>query len=125
MDRPGRKPAGLSGRERIELDSRKKSRRCRMMLSNRFEMPKVREIGRKEARESSWFSILWVGSIVCITAKVSVSKYALSQPQQDVRLLTRRLQDNLILPNSALIVRTKVLIINVEAVTFLSLESAS
>ena len=36
----------------MELDSRKKSRRERMMHSKRFETQEVREIGRKEAGES-------------------------------------------------------------------------
>ena len=40
------------GRERMELDSREKSRRNSMMRSKRFETQKMREIGRKEAGES-------------------------------------------------------------------------
>ena len=40
------------GKERMELDSRKKSRRNRMMRSKRFETQKMREIGCKEAGES-------------------------------------------------------------------------
>ena len=38
----------------MELDSRKKSRRDRMMRSKSFEMQKVREIGRKmqESRQA-------------------------------------------------------------------------
>ena len=44
--------SGLAGRERIELDSRKESRSDRMMRSNSFETQKIKEIGRKEARES-------------------------------------------------------------------------
>ena len=36
----------------MELDSRKKSRRDRMMRLKSFEMQEVREIGRKEAGES-------------------------------------------------------------------------
>ena len=43
----------------MELDSRKKSRRDRMMHSNSFEMQEVREIGRKEAGESRCFPNLW------------------------------------------------------------------
>ena len=42
----------------MELDSRKKSRRDGMMRSKSFEMQEVREIGRKEAGESSGFPIL-------------------------------------------------------------------
>ena len=45
----------------MELDSRKKSRRDRMMRSNSFETQEVREIGRKEAGESRGFPILWMG----------------------------------------------------------------
>ena len=37
----------------MELDSRKKSRRDRMMRSNSFDTQKVREIGRKEAEAVS------------------------------------------------------------------------
>ncbi len=44
----------------MELDSRKKSRRDRMMRSNSFEMQEAREIGRKEAGESRGFPILWM-----------------------------------------------------------------
>ena len=47
----------------MELDSRKKSRRDRMMRSNSFEMQEVREIGRKEAEELKSFPILWMGII--------------------------------------------------------------
>ena len=47
----------------MELDSRKKSRRDRMMGSKSFEMQEVREIGRKEAGESIGFLILWLGII--------------------------------------------------------------
>ena len=36
----------------MELDSRKKSRRNRMMCSNSFDTPEVREIDWKEAGES-------------------------------------------------------------------------
>ena len=42
----------------MELDSRKKSRRDRMMRSNSFDTQEVREIGRKEAGESRGFSML-------------------------------------------------------------------
>ena len=45
----------------MELDSRKKSRRDRMMRSKSFETQEVREIGRKEAGESRRFPILWMG----------------------------------------------------------------
>ena len=47
----------------MELDSRKKSRRDRMMRSNSFETQEVREIDRKEAGESRGFPILWIGII--------------------------------------------------------------
>ena len=43
---------------RMELDSRKKSRRDRMMRSNSFDTQKVRDIGRKEAGELRGFLIL-------------------------------------------------------------------
>ena len=42
------------------LDSRKKSRPDRMMRSNNFETPEVREIGWKETGESRGFLILWM-----------------------------------------------------------------
>ena len=42
----------------MELDSRKKRRRDRMMRSNSFDMQEVREIGRKEAGESRGFPII-------------------------------------------------------------------
>ena len=42
----------------MELDSRKKSRRYRMMRSSSFDTQEVREIGRKEAGESKGFPIL-------------------------------------------------------------------
>ena len=45
----------------MELDSKKKSRRDRMMRSNSFDTQEVREIGRKEAGESRGFPILWMG----------------------------------------------------------------
>ena len=47
----------------MELDSRKKSRRDRMMRSNSFVTQEVKEIGRKEAGESRGFSILCMGII--------------------------------------------------------------
>ena len=47
----------------MELDSRKKSRRDRMMRSKSFEMQEVREISRKEAGESRGFPILCMGII--------------------------------------------------------------
>ena len=45
----------------MELDSRKKRRRDRMIRSNSFDTQEVREIGRKEAGESRGFPILWMG----------------------------------------------------------------
>ena len=39
----------------MELNSKKKSRRDRMMRSESFEAQEVREIGRKEAGESRGF----------------------------------------------------------------------
>ena len=45
----------------MELDSRKKSRRDRMMRLKSFEMQEV--IGLKEAGESRGFPILWMGII--------------------------------------------------------------
>ena len=39
----------------MELDSRKKSRRDRMMRSKSFDTQEVREIGRKEAGKSRGF----------------------------------------------------------------------
>ena len=47
----------------MELDSRKKRRRDRMMRSNSLDMKEVREIGRKEAGESRGFPILCMGII--------------------------------------------------------------
>ena len=47
----------------MELDSRKKSRRDRMMRSKCFDTQEVREIGRKEAGESKGFPILCLGII--------------------------------------------------------------
>ena len=57
--RPSRAETGQAG-ERMELDSRKKSGQGRMMRSNSFDTQEVREIGRKEARESRGFPILWM-----------------------------------------------------------------
>ena len=45
----------------MELDSRKKSRRDRMMHSKSFDTQEVREIDLKEAGESRGFPILWMG----------------------------------------------------------------
>ena len=45
----------------MELDSRKKSRRDRMMRSNSFDTQEVREIGQKETEEMRSFPILWMG----------------------------------------------------------------
>ena len=45
----------------MELDSRKKSTRDRMMRSNSSDTQEVREIGRKEAGESRGFPILCMG----------------------------------------------------------------
>ena len=45
----------------MELDSRKKSKRGRMMRSNSFDTQEVREIGRKEAGESRGFPIFGMG----------------------------------------------------------------
>ena len=42
------------------LDSKKKSRRDRMMRSKSFETQEVREIGQKEVGESRGFPILWM-----------------------------------------------------------------
>ena len=47
----------------MELDSKKKSRRDRMMRSNSFDKQEVREIGWKEAGESRGFPILCMGII--------------------------------------------------------------
>ena len=47
----------------MELDSRKTSRRDRMMRSKSFDTQEVREIGRKEVGESRGFPILWMGII--------------------------------------------------------------
>ena len=45
----------------MELDSRKKNRRDRMMRSNSFDTQEVREINRKKAGESRGFPILCMG----------------------------------------------------------------
>ena len=45
----------------MELDSKKKSRRDRMMRSKNFETQEVREIGRKKAGESRGIPILCMG----------------------------------------------------------------
>ena len=47
----------------MELDSRKKSRRNKIMYSKSFDTREVREIGQKEAGESRGFPILWIGII--------------------------------------------------------------
>ena len=48
----------------MKLDSRKKSRRDRMMRSKSFDMQEVIEIGRKEGGESRSFPILLMGIIL-------------------------------------------------------------
>ena len=45
----------------MELDSRKKSRRDRMMRSKSFEVHEVRETGRTGARGLRGFPVLWMG----------------------------------------------------------------
>ena len=45
----------------MEFDSRKKSRRDRMMRSKNFDAQEMREIDLKEAGESRSFAILWMG----------------------------------------------------------------
>ena len=47
----------------MELDSTKKSRLDSMMRSKSFDIQEVREVGRKEARESRGFPILCMGII--------------------------------------------------------------
>ena len=47
----------------MKLDSRKKSRRDRMMRSKSFDTQEVREIGQKEAGEARGFPILCMGII--------------------------------------------------------------
>ena len=44
----------------MELDFRKKSRHDRMIRSKSLETQEVRKIGRKEAKESRGFPILWM-----------------------------------------------------------------
>ena len=58
--RPFRAQTGLAG-ERMEFGSRKKNRRDRMIRLKSFDTQEVREIGRKEARESRGFPILCMG----------------------------------------------------------------
>ena len=57
--RPFRAETGLAG-ESMELYSRKKNRRDRMIRSKIFETQELREIGWKEAGESRGFPILWM-----------------------------------------------------------------
>ena len=57
--RPSRAETGRRG-ERMELDSRKKSKRDRMIRSKSFEIQEVREIGRKEAGELIGIPISWM-----------------------------------------------------------------
>ena len=47
----------------MELDSRKKSRRDRIMPSKSFDTQEVREIGRKKTREWTGFPMVWMGII--------------------------------------------------------------
>ena len=47
----------------MELDSRKKSRRDRMMHSKCFNTQEVRQIGRNEAGESRGIPTLWMKMI--------------------------------------------------------------
>ena len=47
----------------MELDSKKKIRRGRMMRSKIFDTQEVREIGLKAAGESRGFLMLWMGMI--------------------------------------------------------------
>ena len=47
----------------MELDSRKKSKRDKIMRSKSFETQEVREKSRKEAGQSRGFPILWMGII--------------------------------------------------------------
>ena len=46
---------------KLPVDSRKKSRRDRMIRSKSFDTQEVREIGRKEAGESRGFPIWCMG----------------------------------------------------------------
>ena len=57
--RPSRAETGLAG-EKMELDSRKKSRRDRTTPSKSFETLEVREISQKQL---IGFFILWMGTI--------------------------------------------------------------
>ena len=45
----------------MELDSRKKSSRDRLMILKSFETQKMIEIGWKKAKESRGYPILWMG----------------------------------------------------------------
>ena len=45
----------------MELDSKKRSRRDRMMRSNSFDTQEVREINGKETGECRGFPIMWLG----------------------------------------------------------------
>ena len=56
LDRSGKKLAWQG--ERMKLDSKRKSRRGKMMRSKSFETEEVRETGRKEARKLKGFPIL-------------------------------------------------------------------
>ena len=47
----------------MDLDTKKKNRRCKMKRSNSFKTQDVIEIGRKEAGVSKGFPILWIGLI--------------------------------------------------------------
>ena len=47
----------------MKLDSKKKSKRDRMMRSNSFDTQEVRVIDLKKAGESRDFPILWMGII--------------------------------------------------------------
>ena len=49
--------------ERMELDSRKKNRRDRIMRSKSFDTQEVRETGRNEAGESRGLPIFWMGMV--------------------------------------------------------------
>ena len=48
----------------MKLDSRKKSRRDRMVRSKSFDTQEVIEIGWKKGGESRGFPILWIGIII-------------------------------------------------------------
>ena len=45
----------------MELDFRKMSRRDSIMRPESFDTQEVREIGRKDPRESRGFAIVWMG----------------------------------------------------------------